>query len=335
MSGATIYEVARRAGVSIKTVSRVVNGEQKVSAETRERVIAAVNHLNYRPNISARALAGSRSYLIGLYFDNPSLEYVSRVERGAMAACREAGFHLIVEELQADGPDVAERVRQSQAAVAMEGVILTPPLCDRMDILEALEAAGTPYVRIAPALDRERGDYVYLDDRRAAQEMTDYLLGLGHRRIAFIGGPADHLAAVQRRDGYLEAMRAADLTDLVRLEEGAFTFRSGSAAAVTLLEGPERPTAIFASNDDMALGVIMAARQLGIETPRDLSVVGFDDSPSAQVVWPQLTTVRQPVREMGQAAAELLVGPRAGRMEPVARQLPFEIIRRESSGPPH
>lgn len=333
MSGATIYEVARLAGVSIKTVSRVMNGEQKVSAETRRRVIAAVKDLDYRPNVLARALAGSRSYLVGLYFDNPSLEYVSRVERGAMAACRQAGFHLVVEELRGSGPSVAERVRQLQAAIAMDGVVLTPPLCDRADLLEALEAGGVPYVRIAPALHLERGDYIYLDDRRAAQEMTAYLQALGHRRIAFIAGPADHLAAVQRRDGYLDAMRAAGLLDHVRLAEGAFTFRSGLIAAAKLLE-TERPTAIFAANDDMALGVIMAAHQLHISVPAELSVVGFDDSPSAQVVWPQLTTVRQPVTEMGQAAVELLIGPRADpAAKPMARRLDFAIIERESSGP--
>ena len=331
---ATIYEVARLAGVSIKTVSRVVNGEAKVAPPTRERVLQAIKSLDYSPNISARALAGARSYLIGLYFDNPSLEYVSGVERGAMDACREAGFHLVVEELPGDR-NPGEQVRRLLESISVDGVVLTPPVCDQLPVLEALDARKVPYVRLSPALQRERSDVVFVDDRAAAAEMTAYLQSLGHRRIGFIQGPEDHLAAIDRREGYVSAMAAAGLADCVQVELGAFSYRSGLEAAQRLLAAPQRPTAIFASNDDMALGVMAAAHRLQLEIPTELSVAGFDDSPSAKVVWPQLTTVRQPVREIGALAAELLIARSRRRDEPFqSRELAFQLIRRESAAAP-
>jgi LacI family transcriptional regulator len=331
----TIDDVAELAGVSIKTVSRVLNREPHVREATRERVEAAAAQLNYTPNVSARALAGSRSYLIGLYYDNPSPGWVGQIEQGAMTACRNAGYHLIVEQLKDEEGALAERVTALQARVRPDGVILTPPLCDNPALLEALEKTGARYVRIAPSWDLQRSAYVHMDDHRAAYEMTTYLQGLGHRDIAFVCGPADHVAAGRRRDGFVDAMKAAGLpVKPGRIQTGAFSFRSGLEAGERLLNIADRPTAIFAGNDDMALGVMALASRLHIEIPDDLTLVGFDDSPSAQVVWPQLTTVRQPTSEMAATAAEVLIGRALDEGGPRGRLLDFQLVVRESSGPP-
>jgi LacI family transcriptional regulator len=335
----TIYDVAREAGVSTKTVSRVLNGEPHVREALRERVTATAASLGYRPNASARALAGSRSYLLSLYFDNPSPGYVSQVEYGALRACRNSGYHLIVEELS--GPDVGRRVADLLSTVRTDGVILTPPLSDNAEVIAALQAHGTPYARIAPAPSQgaDPAARVFMDDWRGAYEMTAHLQDLGHRDIAFIAGPSNHAAAARRYDGWLAAMRQRGLDPILdpalgRLRHGDFSFRSGLEQGEALLSAASRPTAVFAANDDMALGVMAVAHRLHLDVPEDLSIVGFDDSPSAQVVWPQLTTVRQPVAEMATTAAEMLIGPRGEAWPGAARQLDFSLVVRGSAGPP-
>lgn len=335
MASITIDDVAHRAGVSIKTVSRVLNREPHVRPATREKVLAAVETLKYRPNASARALAGSRSYLLGLFFDNPSPGYNGQIEQGAMSACRNGGYYLIVEHLPETGAALRERVAAFHDTVRMDGVILTPPLCDRTELLDALQAEGVPCVRVAPTIDLDRAPYVYMDDRRAAYEMTAYLQSLGHRDIAFISGPADHRAAGHRREGFEQAMADAGLAIAPgMIQEGAFSFLSGWACGERLLEGARRPTAIFAGNDDMALGVMAVANRLHIDIPGAVTLAGFDDSPGAQVVWPQLTTVRQPVAEMARVATEMLIGAGDDIDASNCRQMDFEIVVRQSSGPP-
>jgi LacI family transcriptional regulator len=335
LASITIDDVAAMAGVSIKTVSRVLNHEPHVRPATREKVLAAVETLNYRPNVSARALAGSRSYLVGLFFDNPSPGYNNLIERGAMSACRNSGYSLIVEEMLETGVALQKRVQALQSTVRMDGVILPPPLCDRAELLDTLDAENVPYVRIAPTLDLERAPYVYMDDRQAAYEMTAYLQSLGHRDIAFITGPADHRAAAHRLQGYEEAMRDAGLGIAPgRVQSGAFSFLSGWECGERLLDDGGRPTAIFAGNDDMALGVMAVANRLHIDIPGSVTLAGFDDSPSAQVVWPQLTTVRQPVAEMAQVATELLLGASGDGGSKRARLMPFKVVVRQSSAAP-
>lgn len=330
MDTITINDVADRAGVSIKTVSRVLNREPHVREATRDRVLKAVDELGYRPNFAARALAGSRAYLIGLYYDNPSsnysANYVSDVQFGAMETCRENGYHIVVEYL---GDGEPERLL---AAVKMDGVILTPPVCDRLDVLELLERRGLPYVRIAPSANFERGPYVYMDDRRAAYDMTAYLVSLGHRRLGFIKGHAGHSATPLRYQGYREAMSDAGVdVEPNWVQTGNFSFRSGFGAAERLLSLPQRPTAVFASNDDMALAVMAVANRMQMSVPQDLSVAGFDDTQVAQVVWPQLTTIRQPVPQMAAAAAEILIKGLPNEAENGVR-LDFSLVVRGSTG---
>lgn len=331
----TIHDVARMSGVSIKTVSRVLNREPNVKADTRDRVQEAVAALNYRPNISARSLAGSKAYLIGVFFDNPSPAYVTDVQLGAIGRCRTEGYHLIVEPLDSEG-DVEEQVAPMLATLRMDGVILTPPVCDDVRVLAVLDAEGVPYVRLSPDRDLDRSAYVRMDDMAAAYEMTAHLIKLGHKDIAFIKGHPDHGAAHLRYDGYAKAMADHGLAVREdRVAQGWFSFRSGFEAAETLLAGEDRPTAIFASNDDMALGVMAVANRLRLNVPETLSVAGFDDTPGAKVVWPQLTTVRQPIQAMAAAAADLLLsGDLKGEDGAVpSRLLDFELVVRESTGP--
>lgn len=331
---ATIRDVAALAGVSIKTVSRVVNAEPHVSSRTRERVARAVEMLGYRPNIAARSLAGARAYLIGLYFDNPSANYVTQMQAGAMQACRAAGYHVLIEKLAGSRADVMEQLAPLAGALRVDGVVLSPPVCDRAEVLDFLDSLRIPYVRIAPGHGPARGAYVHMDDRRAARDMTRHLLALGHRRIGFIRGPAAHAASERRHLGFRDALGEAGETAQRRhVLQGDFTFRSGWTAAGRLLDGRDRPTAVFASNDDMALGVIAMAHRLGLDVPAQLSVAGFDDSESGRVVWPQLTTVRQPVAEMAAGAVGMLIS--SGRpTAPPPLLYDFRLLLRGSTAAP-
>jgi len=331
MSNVTINHVAERAGVSIKTVSRVLNGEPNVADATRRKVEAAVAELNYRPNVSARSLAGSRSYLLGLLFNNPSPDYVSNLQLGAIKQCRNHGYHLLIDWLDPQSKTLEEDVTAMTRSVRTDGYILSPPISDNEVVLRVIEASGAPCIRIAPYRDMGRAPYINIDDAGAAFDLTTQLLKLGHTAIAFIKGDPDHGATHLRYGGYSAALRARGVPlsqDLVK--QGDFSARSGIGCAEELLDRPNRPTAIFASNDEMALGVMLVANRLGIQVPGELSVCGFDDMSVAKLVWPQLTTVRQPTAEMSALAAELLI---SRSTEKVGHLLDFQIVTRGSTGP--
>jgi LacI family transcriptional regulator len=332
----TIIDVARMAGVSIKTVSRVMNKEPTVHADTRSRVQEAVAALNYRPQLSARSLAGARSFLIGLLYYDPSAAFVAGFQQGATLGCREAGRHLVVESLQENDADVRAQIESMLAALRPDGMILTPPLCDNPVILETLRANRTPCVLISPAGEGHGMARVRMDDALAAEELTNLLISLGHTAIAFIEG--DQSASERRRHGYERALLAHGLpVDPSLVAAGSFDFDSGVAAAQQLLARAVPPTAIFAANDDMALGALTAAQRLGIAVPHDVAIVGFDDSRAATLVWPELTTVRQPLAEMAMAAVDMLLSGEVqfepGPAAPV-RVLPHEVIVRGSTAAP-
>jgi LacI family transcriptional regulator len=331
---ASIYDVAKRAGVSIKTVSRVVNHQTNVSEATRVRVMEAVDALSYRPNIFARGLASERSFLIGLLYDNPSASYVAALQLGVLSRCREEGYHLIVESLDARNPNIGRQVHSLVTESALHGVILTPPLCDMNSVIEALKKANVPFVRIAPEKPLSGASDVRIDDHKAAFDMTAYLIGLGHKRIGFIKGHPDHGAALARFEGYRAALAEAGLPLLEELcVQGYFSYQSGMEAGERLLSLKNRPTAIFAANDDMAAAVLAASQRYNLKIPQQLSVAGFDDSLVAQVVWPKLTTCRQPIREMAEAAVAMLIqGPTGDN--PVERRLDHELVVRESTVAP-
>ncbi|MET0382338.1 MAG: LacI family DNA-binding transcriptional regulator, partial [Burkholderiaceae bacterium] len=302
----TIVDVARLAGVSIKTVSRVMNKEPTVHPRTRALVLGVVAQLNYRPQLSARSLAGAKSFLIGLLYCEKNAAYVAGMQSGATLRCREAGRHLVVESLQSAGDELPAQIDSMLATLRLDGMILTPPLCDDPRILETLRANRTPCVLISPAGDLHGTARVEMDDAAAAEELTNLLIGLGHADIAFIRG--DQPASDRRERGFERAMRARGLEiQPESVMPGRFDFASGVDAANRLFDRPAPPTAVFAANDDMALGVLAVAQREGLAVPRDLSIVGFDDSRAATQVWPALTTVRQPVAEMAMAAVDLLL----------------------------
>jgi LacI family transcriptional regulator len=334
----TIQEVAERAGVSLKTVSRVINNEPFVQAETRERVQRAVEALNYRPNLNARGLAGDRSYLIGLFYDQPG-DYLADFQAGAVERCRESGFHLMVEPWDSASPDIARQVTTVLGQLRLEAAILLPPLSDHQIMLERLRQAEVPIVRVAPTQPLEDSPAIRIDDYSAAREMTEHLLGLGHRRIGFILGRAEHGATEQRRRGFFDAMtKAGAPIDPELVLPGNFLFSDGVACAERMLDAAEPPTAIFASNDDTAAAAISVAQRRGLRLPEQLSVVGFDDAPVASMIWPTLTTIRQPVASMARSAVDMVIESapkRNGWPTPLPdRTLNYELIKRCSAAPP-
>lgn len=332
-SGATIKDVANAAGVSAMTVSRVLNAEPNVRPATRERVQTAIRDLNYRPNLSARNLARANAYFIGLIYDNPSAGYISELLIGALNRCRASGYHLVLESCGAEGEDWSGQITDMLQTSNFDGVIMPPPVCDNLDVLDAVAAAGIPYVRIAPDTQLNLAPCTLTDDRAAARRMTDYLIGLGHQRIGFVLGPNGHGASRERHAGFLEGLEAHGLeNDPALIVQGAFTYKSGLDAAEVLLSREDRPTAIFASNDDMAVAVIARAHKNALDVPRDLTVVGFDDTQIATAIWPQLTTVRQPISDMSSAAVELLASHLDGEADaPQRHEIRSEIIVRDSS----
>jgi LacI family transcriptional regulator len=256
------------------------------------------------------------------------------VQRGALTRCRELSYHLMVEQVVCDCPDWLEECETSLRSVRLGGAILTPPLCDWPELLDLFERHRVPLVRIAPGDFPGRTPQVRMDDRGAAQEMTQQLIELGHRDIAFIQGNPTHHAAARRLEGFVAAMKNAGLEiHDSRTLQGDFTFRSGLDAAERLLETPNRPTAIFAANDEMALAVLVVAMRNGIGVPEQLSIAGFDDAPVSRMAWPQLSTVRQPNADMAVTAVDLLVRMQARSRDATAEacQLPYELIMRAST----
>lgn len=338
---ATIYDVAALAGVSIKSVSRVLNRGPNVSPALEAKVRAAVDSLDYRPNLSARSLAGASSYLIAAFVDaeltlehwrsGRGNDYLSRLEYGALVECRKADHHLLVELVDYGSPSLETRLLSLLRALRPDGVLLTPPNSDDPRVMDVLERNGTPFVRLGAESDLGRGMRVFMDDRQAAADMTRHLILSGHRRIGFVSGPAGYAASRARREGFESALADSGLevgADLI--VEGDFTFESGRRAGEGLLARPDRPTAVFASNDDMALGVLNAAVALGLSTPGDVAVCGFDDTPSAMFGTPPLTTIRHPVAEMAAAATRLLLPATRGQPGE-AVQIDYALIKRDSA----
>nr|WP_247878658.1 LacI family DNA-binding transcriptional regulator [Niveispirillum sp. SYP-B3756] len=344
VSKPTIYDVARVAGVSIKTVSRVLNGETKASPATRERVRAAVASLAYAPNLSARSLSGARNFMIAFVFGsnpqqpNMSLqnEYIAALQVGAVTAARSAGFHLLVEPLELTEEGFTDRATRLIGIPAVDGFIIMPGLADDPRLLTVLAARPGHYVRISPGVELESlPAMVRIDDYRAATDMTQYLLNLGHRRIAFISGRLNLGSAERRLQAFRDVMSGAGLFDPALVRNGDYTRESGRIAGAELLALEDRPTAIFAGNDSMAIGVMTVAQEKGVSVPKDLSVAGIDDIPLASSVWPTLTTVSQPMVAMGAAAATYLVtASRTGRSPGPMPFFPHELVIRSSTAAP-
>jgi LacI family transcriptional regulator len=303
----TIDEVARHAGVSTMTVSRVMNSNSNVREATRDRVMRAVRELNYTPNAAARSLVAAQGTRIALIYTNPSAAYLSELLVGALAGAGHTAAQLVLDTWD-HMSHAAERAAARKIAQSVAGVVLPPPLCESKVVLSELAAAGIPVMAIASGRFQPDLSSVRIDDFRASQEMTEHLIAMGHARIAFIRGHPNQTASALRYDGFHTALTAAGLTiDPALIQQGYFTYRSGLEATETLLTRKNPPTAIFASNDDMAAAAVSVAHRRGLDVPRDLSVVGFDDTPTATTVWPELTTIRQPIAAMAGSAVELLL----------------------------
>ncbi len=327
--GITIGDVSRAAGVSIKTVSRVLNKEKYVAAETRARVEAAAARLGFHPNFAARALAGHRSFQIALIYDNPSPYFAQNIQAGVRERCALDGYRMIAQPCDSGSASLIEEIGSLIDQAQLDGVILTPPFTERADVRGELVRRAVRYVMTSPARTDDAVSSAFIDQTEAAAAMTSWLIAQGHRRIGFVMGDERYASSHKRLEGYRRALHIAGLDFAPELvHPGRYDFESGSAAADALLHMPLPPTAIFASSDDMAAGVLATAHRLGIIVPDQLSVAGFDDTDLAAVVWPPLTTIRQPVRDLGYAAADLLLA-KAGLAE--QRQLPFQIIVRGST----
>jgi len=335
----TIQDVASAAGVSAMTVSRVINGEQNVRESTRAAVLDAIKSLNYSPNVAARSLAAGEAMHLGLLYANPSAAYLSQFLVGALKGARKAGCYLVVEACETEEfTEQAEATRHFVQS-GIDGIILPPPLSESPAVHAELAASSTPHVTVAVGMPRAGNLDVRIDDFAAALEMTRHLLSLGHRHIGFIRGHPTHFASAERERGFLAALAEMGIDPAdAPVEQGYFSYRSGLAAAERLLARDPRPTAIFASNDDMAAACVNVAHRNGLHVPGDLSIAGFDDTAPATTVWPELTTVRQPVAAMAEAAVELLVSTlrphKSALRSATERVLAHEMIVRDSTAPP-
>lgn len=306
----TIADVAKHAGVSQTTVSRVINGDPAVKSATREQVQSSVKLLRYEPNQAARSLAGRRAARVGIFFEKPYGGYTAELLVASLRECSRRGHVLVAEELDTTAPISRCLAELEKTLPALSAAIMPPLSRGNQALIELLNRNNMPVVALAASdADLHQSDVntVGIDDFMAAREVVDHLLEHGHRRIGFIRGLEFQNAARRRFEGYSQALAAAGLAQRDELiEQGDFTFASGMTAMERLLASKEPPTAVFASNDDMAAGAIGHAFRAGFRVPEDISIVGFDDSPMAQSVSPLLTSVQQPLVEMISIALDLL-----------------------------
>jgi LacI family transcriptional regulator len=333
----TIDDVAARAGVSIKTVSRVLNREPRVREATRDKVLTTARALGYAPNISARRLAARRSFIVGLlYRDDDVNHYIPDVQHGALDACRERGYNLLLHPCRGGIDAAAVEIDELARQALLDGFIVTPPLADSRKLMAQMTRLGMPFVRVSQLYRGEFSPSVAVADRLGAYRMTEHLARLDHRDIAFIVGSQNQGASIDRLQGYRDAVKALGLAqrpDWIR--QGDFTFESGSRCMTELLSMKKRPTAVFASNDDMAAGAMLIANRRGFDVPKEISIAGFDDIAMSQRLWPPLTTIRQPTKSAARAATEMLLNCLdSGDLSPVNEELQSELVVRESAGRP-
>jgi LacI family transcriptional regulator len=341
---ATIKDVAERARVSLKTVSRVINHEKSVRAETRAAVERAIAELNYQPDLSARSLRSAKSFALGLVYDNPNPYYVISVQSGVLSVCRETGFGLQIHPCQANSPRLAQELRDLVQRARLAGLVLAPPMSERTELLRFLSANKIRFVRIISAAADPDDGYpcVYVDDRDAAYDITEHLIQLGHQRIGFLWGGKQHRSSSERYKGYESALKHYGIAlDKRLILHGDYAFDDGFRGARRLLALKDPPSAIFGSNDEIAAGVLAAAKSSGMNVPYDLSIAGFEDSPFSKQSWPALTTAQQGTEEIARHAtlrliAELRRDSRTAHHGPGAHNRGFtpRLVVRGSTAPP-
>jgi LacI family transcriptional regulator len=340
----TIKHVAADAGVSLQTVSRVVNKESGVRPEMMRRVQASIDKLGYVPSIAAQRMGGSRSYLILALNDRErtiadwrarqGTDWVDQMLLGGMLTCAEHGYRLIVELVDTHSDHIERELLGAIAALQPDGVILTPPHSGNPLIINLLEAHGISFARIG-SLTEGPGIRLIMDDTRAARIATEHLVALGHRRIGFIAGPDDYELSAWRVDGWRTGMYAAGLPTDDLLAQGDFSHVSGRTAATALLALPEPPTAIIASNDQMTLATLELARERGLTIPTDLSLISFDDTPIIRLAHPPLTAIVQPIAEVTAQAVTLIIADHVtGSPQATPVTVSATMTIRESTSPP-
>ena len=331
----TITDIAHLAGVSKKTVSRVINEAPYVNKKTRARVEAVIAEHGYQPDPQARGLAFRRSFLVGLIHDNPNSQYVENIHLGILDALADRGYELVIRPCDRRSPTFLDDMRGFVERLRLFGVVLVPSVSEDERLANLLESADCPYVRITCASLDKPAQLVLTHDNHGAAAAARRLAQLGHRRIAYISGPPLFRSSHERRAGFVAGLAEYGLElapELVVL--GAYTYESGLARGRELLARTDRPTAIFAGNDEMASGVYGAAHEMGLRIPEDLSIIGFDDAPIATRMWPAMTSVRLPVREMGRAAAEKLFATAKDAAKTPAGEFTPALIERQSTAPP-
>jgi LacI family transcriptional regulator len=332
---ATVIDVAKRAGVSPMTVSRVINSEGGVSPATRLIVAEAIRELNYSPNVAARSLVTAREVKIGVVYSNPSAAFMTELLTGVFEEASVKGAQITLARGEDGGPPGKKDIERLIGS-GVRGVILAPPLGEKASVIELLKTASLPMAVVAGV--SHDAISVRINDRRAAYEMTKHLLALGHRRIGFVLGNPDQSATAERLSGFQKAIREAGDAETI-IVQGDFSYASGLAAGELLLDAAIPPTAVFASNDDMASAVVSVAHRRRLLVPEDLTVVGFDDTTAAVTLWPPLTTIHQPVRELAAQALKLLTSEIKGRSAAAegahhARILKHSLVERQSTAPP-
>lgn len=328
----TINEIAKLAGVSKKSVSRVLNNESGVSEATRERIQAIMNEAGYVPDRRARALASARSLLLGVAYNNRNPSYVLDILRGSQTAANAAGYEVVMHHVKDDKNAAAEVILFMRRS-GCDGLIVTPPLSESATFLAAISEQDWPIIRIAG----DNADFpipqIRYNDRSAALSIANQLVLSGHKDIAFIGGPKSAGPTLRRLSGVKDALSLHQLSiDETRIKYGDFTFESGLACGDELLSATPKPSAIICANDEMAAGVYHSAAKLGISIPTQLSITGFDDSPVASHLWPPLTSVKQPVSEMMALAVEMLIQDRRTQEDNI-QQFEADVTFRGSVAP--
>ncbi|MCY7297203.1 LacI family DNA-binding transcriptional regulator [Alteromonas sp. a30] len=331
MKKPTINDVAFQSGVSKRTVSRVINGASNVSKATRERIQQVIDELGFSPDKQARGLAASRSYLIGLVYDNPDALYIDQVQRGVLEICAKQHYELVVHPCSYTSDDFIEKCIQFVSRSNIDGLIILPPVSESKELAAALREKEIKYVRMASVDLDDHANIVVSDDRAALSDLAKYLVSLGHKDIAVISGPKRYYSSIERLEGFCTTLSQLNVdVPPHRIVEGANSYESGIECARELLIQTPRPQVIFANNDEMAAGVLKVAHEMGIPVPQELSVVGFDDNLLASRIIPSLTTVRRPVTSMASLAAHKIISMLKGKKAEVEENYlvkPHLIIR--------
>lgn len=328
----TIRDVARAASVSVATVSRVLNGKEPVAEETRKRIRAVVERLHYSPHAAARSLITRRTNTLGVLLPDVYGEFFSEVIRGIDSCARQRGYHLLVSGSHSDGSEIEAVLRAARGRV--DGWIVMSPELDAR-ILKRNLTDGLPAVLLNGVADGDPFDSIGVDNYGGAFAMVSHLISLGHRRIAHLAGPVGNRDASERLRGYRDAMRSIASRPSREMEmAGDFREEAGVAAGHRLLTWKNPPTAVFAANDAMAIGLLTAFQEGRLRVPQDLAVAGFDDIPIARFATPPLSTVRVPIAELGAQATRLLLRALAGPKSPVRchETLPTTLVLRASCG---